>query len=59
MAVQAAGNREPLQHFSDKNEQGMTRAVKNSEIAAAATMAMVIESSIVIRRAMRLANASR
>ena len=29
----------------------MTSAVKNSEIAAAATMAMVMESSMVMRRA--------
>ena len=36
----------------------MTSAVKNSEMAAAATMAIDMESSIVMRRARRFSNAS-
>ena len=53
--------REPsalLKTSATSTKSVMMSAVKNSEIAAAATMAMVMESSIVIRRAARFSAAS-
>ena len=48
----------PSSTSATRTNSVMTRAVKNSPIAAAATIAMVIDSSIVMRRARRFSNAS-
>lgn len=48
----------PSRTSATNTNKRMTRAVKYSEIAAAETMASVIDNSIVMRRARRLSNAS-
>ena len=54
----AAPHRHALQHFGDQHEHGDEQAVKNSPMTDAATSAMVMESSMVMRRSTRSAIAS-
>ena len=49
----AAADGHGFQHFGDQNEQGDDERGKKLAIAAAATIAIVIDSSIVMRRSMR------
>ena len=48
----------PSSTSATSTKSAMTSAVKNSPIAAAATIAIVIDNSIVMRREIRFSNAS-